>query len=163
MATTTDPATAAVAAIDDRPATAAPAAGRDDGRQDAPADDGPDMGIPVPDTVSPPAPGGRAPSEDTDEATQAPPPRPADAPQPPSVDSDGRERADPPDAAPADDVPTGTAAAVIYWRRRDPTLHPAEIATRIGKSERTVRRYWPTPARNGAPRGNGRLTHSLRR
>ncbi|MER7474794.1 hypothetical protein [Micromonospora sp. NPDC000018] len=60
-------------------------------------------------------------------------------------------------------MPTGTAAAVTYWRRRDPTLHPAEIATRIGKSERTVRRHWPTPARNSAPHANGRLADSLRR
>ncbi|MEV6487240.1 DUF2637 domain-containing protein [Actinoplanes sp. NPDC051633] len=36
-----------------------------------------------------------------------------------------------------------TAAAVAAWHRRDPSLHPAEIAQRIGRSERTVRRYWP--------------------
>ncbi|MEU2661423.1 DUF2637 domain-containing protein [Micromonospora sp. NPDC007220] len=41
------------------------------------------------------------------------------------------------------EVPPGTAGAVAYWYRRDPSLHPAEIATRIGRSERTVRRYWP--------------------
>lgn len=43
-------------------------------------------------------------------------------------------------------VPTETASAVAYWYRREPTLHPAEIAARIGRSERTVRRYWPPPA-----------------
>ncbi|MCO1593779.1 DUF2637 domain-containing protein [Micromonospora sp. RHAY321] len=52
-----------------------------------------------------------------------------------------------PDAV-ADDgapVPRDTAAAVTYWYRRDPHLHPADIAARIGRSERTVRRYWPPP------------------
>jgi hypothetical protein len=48
-------------------------------------------------------------------------------------------------AADADNatMPSGTAAAVAYWYRRDPDLHPADIAARIGRSERTVRRYWP--------------------
>ncbi len=40
-------------------------------------------------------------------------------------------------------VPPSTAAAVAYWHRQDPTLHPAQIGERIGRSERTVRRYWP--------------------
>jgi predicted transcriptional regulator len=40
-------------------------------------------------------------------------------------------------------VPSGTAAAVAYWYRRHPQMHPAEIADRIGRSERTVRRHWP--------------------
>jgi hypothetical protein len=44
-------------------------------------------------------------------------------------------------------APSETAAAVAYWYRRDPKLHPAQIATRIGRSERTVRRYWPPTTR----------------
>jgi hypothetical protein len=40
-------------------------------------------------------------------------------------------------------VPPNTAAAVAYWHRQDPSLHPAQIGNRIGRSERTVRRYWP--------------------
>lgn len=40
-------------------------------------------------------------------------------------------------------VPAKTPAAVAYWHQRDPTMHPADIAARIGRSERTVRRYWP--------------------
>lgn len=40
-------------------------------------------------------------------------------------------------------VPSETAAAVAYWYRRDPQMHPADIAAKIGRSERTVRRYWP--------------------
>jgi hypothetical protein len=46
-------------------------------------------------------------------------------------------------------VPSDTAGAVAYWYRRDPHLHPAQIAARIGRSERTVRRRWPA-ARDGA-------------
>jgi hypothetical protein len=40
-------------------------------------------------------------------------------------------------------IPTDTASAVRYWHQHDPCLHPAEIAKRIGRSERTVRRHWP--------------------
>jgi hypothetical protein len=48
-------------------------------------------------------------------------------------------------AAPEDDpIPRQTPAAVAYWRRREPHLHPREIAARIGRSERTVRRHWPS-------------------
>lgn len=39
-----------------------------------------------------------------------------------------------------------TREAVEYWRRHDSTLHPAQIAARIGRSERTVRRYLRTAA-----------------
>lgn len=41
------------------------------------------------------------------------------------------------------EVPPDTAGAVAYWYRQDPSLHPADIANKIGRSERTVRRYWP--------------------
>ncbi|WP_428962971.1 DUF2637 domain-containing protein [Micromonospora fluostatini] len=47
-----------------------------------------------------------------------------------------------------------TAEAVRWWHQRDPALHPAQIADRIGRSERTVRRYWPptsTPATSPCP------------
>ncbi|GAA2393799.1 hypothetical protein [Dactylosporangium salmoneum] len=44
-------------------------------------------------------------------------------------------------------VPSDTAAGV-YWRHRGSSRHPDEIAARIGRSERTVRRHWPpAPAR----------------
>ncbi|MEV4539341.1 DUF2637 domain-containing protein [Asanoa sp. NPDC049518] len=43
--------------------------------------------------------------------------------------------------------PADTREAVEFWRRRDATLHPAEIATRIGRSERTVRRHLRAAAR----------------
>jgi hypothetical protein len=50
-----------------------------------------------------------------------------------------------------------TAAAVAHWRDRHPDMRPAEIAARVGKSERQVRRILATldhiepPRRNGAP------------
>jgi hypothetical protein len=40
-----------------------------------------------------------------------------------------------------------TTAAVAHWYQRDPKMHPAQIATMIGRSERTVRRYWPPTPR----------------
>ncbi|MEW2330624.1 DUF2637 domain-containing protein [Micromonospora chersina] len=88
-----------------------------------------------------------------DPAQNPPPTRPSEASQPAPRDNDGASRPELPHAAPdanPDDVPADTAPAVAYWRRRDPTLHPAEIAARIGRSERTVRRHWPSPARNGS-------------
>jgi hypothetical protein len=57
-------------------------------------------------------------------------------------------------------VPSGTAAAVAYWYRRDPGMHPAEIGARISRSERTVRRYWPPAAQNGG-RVNGNPADAL--
>jgi hypothetical protein len=56
-------------------------------------------------------------------------------------------------------VPSQTAAAVAHWYWQDPAMHPAVIAEKIGKSERTVRRYWPPrpPDQPGPPVGvNGR-------
>ncbi|MFY1656106.1 DUF2637 domain-containing protein [Micromonospora sp. WMMD1274] len=40
-------------------------------------------------------------------------------------------------------IAAATPAAVAYWYQRDPSMHPAQVAERIGRSERTVRRYWP--------------------
>ncbi|MFI6333221.1 DUF2637 domain-containing protein [Micromonospora chersina] len=54
-------------------------------------------------------------------------------------------------------VPSETAAAVAYWHRREPHLHPAEIAARIGRSERTVRRHWP-PRPQTPPAANANHT-----
>lgn len=86
-------------------------------------------------------------------ARDTPPARPSEASQSGPTDNDGASRPQLPHAAVdtnPDEVPAGTAPAVAYWRRHDPTLHPAEIAARIGRSERTVRRHWPSPARNGS-------------
>jgi hypothetical protein len=70
------------------------------------------------------------------------------------------------DTIPGDDgsdgeVPSDTAGAVAYWYRRDPSLHPADIATRISRSERTVRRYWPPVPRTANGHDASRLTEQL--
>jgi hypothetical protein len=82
--------------------------------------------------------------------------------------SDGDEDArdpQPPDAdVPAGDdgpVPSSTADAVAYWYQRDPGLHPAEIGAKIGRSERTVRRYWPGPSQRPSATANGETVHHL--
>jgi hypothetical protein len=92
-------------------------------------------------------------------AAHGAPPAPAVA-APADVPSRGGDRDDPAhrirqreDTA---EVPSDTAAAVAYWHRRDPHLHPAEIAGRIGRSERTVRRYWPPAATTGKPGVQGK-------
>ncbi|WKU03406.1 DUF2637 domain-containing protein [Micromonospora sp. HUAS LYJ1] len=58
---------------------------------------------------------------------------------------------------------TDTAAAVAYWRRHDPQLQPAEIAVRIGRSERTVRRHWQPRTPTHTTRVNGRPVRQRRR
>ncbi|MGW3607717.1 DUF2637 domain-containing protein [Micromonospora sp. NPDC005161] len=69
-------------------------------------------------------------------------------PPPRRPDKEPRTETDTAEGAVSDGgpVPPETASAVAYWYRREPNLHPAEIAARIGRSERTVRRYWPPPA-----------------
>ncbi|MGC4855067.1 DUF2637 domain-containing protein [Micromonospora sp. DT4] len=61
----------------------------------------------------------------------------------------------------ADEVPSDTAGAVAYWYRHDPSLHPADIATRIGRSERTVRRYWPPVPRSANGHDTSRATEQV--
>jgi hypothetical protein len=58
-----------------------------------------------------------------------------------AVDDDG-------DGADVDEssVPSKTPTAVAFWYRRDPSMHLAEIAAKMGRYERTVRRYWPPTA-----------------
>ncbi|MGW3615355.1 DUF2637 domain-containing protein [Micromonospora sp. NPDC005163] len=69
-------------------------------------------------------------------------------PPPRRPDKEPRTETDTAEGAVSDGgpVPPETVGAVAYWYRREPNLHPAEIAARIGRSERTVRRYWPPPA-----------------
>ncbi|MFV2114220.1 DUF2637 domain-containing protein [Micromonospora sp. LOL_025] len=82
---------------------------------------------------------------------------------PPDDDADGQPVRTPDGTLEEHEVPSGSAAAVAYWHRRDPGLRPAQIAARIGRSERTVRRYWPPPPPGGTPHVNGHLADSLRR
>ncbi|MFC4090235.1 DUF2637 domain-containing protein [Micromonospora sp. GCM10011541] len=77
---------------------------------------------------------------------------PAEDPRPRSLVSRGV----PNDETTDGQVPSKTAAAVAYWYRQDPDLHPAEIAARIGRSERTVRRHWPPPTDTATPPVNRR-------
>ncbi|TNH29845.1 DUF2637 domain-containing protein [Micromonospora orduensis] len=59
-------------------------------------------------------------------------------------------------------VPSDTAGAVAYWYSQDPSLHPADIATRIGRSERTVRRYWPPVPRTANGHDTSRAAEQVR-
>jgi len=83
-----------------------------------------------------------------------PEPDPSDGPVP-TTDEPARPEDSPTPPAPTAD----TSVAVAYWYRTNPTMHPADVAARIGKSERTVRRYWPPPpaepADGAARRTNG--------
>jgi uncharacterized protein DUF2637 len=54
-----------------------------------------------------------------------------------------------------------TAAAVAYWRRRDPNMHPDDIAARIGRSSRQVRRYLQTFDAPAALQPDGRQQDRL--
>ncbi|PSK63104.1 hypothetical protein B0E53_04973 [Micromonospora sp. MH33] len=72
-----------------------------------------------------------------------------------------RDAAPLPDAAgeaSGDNAPSETPAAVAYWYRREPDLHPAEVAARIGRSERTVRRHWPPTAPTWSKTGSAPST-----
>ncbi|WP_426502798.1 DUF2637 domain-containing protein [Dactylosporangium sp. McL0621] len=91
----------------------------------------PDGDQPVPPTPSPDGSGDGQPGLDVDADTDG---------------RNGRGGCDDDDAV----VPSDTAAAVAYWHDRDPSLHPADIAARIGRSERTVRRYWPPASARAA-------------
>ncbi|WP_326564441.1 DUF2637 domain-containing protein [Micromonospora peucetia] len=68
---------------------------------------------------------------------------------------------DPHDGRNSAEVPPDSAGAVAYWYRQDPSLHPAEIATRIGRSERTVRRYWPPVPRTTNGHDASRATEEI--
>ncbi|MEU5726746.1 DUF2637 domain-containing protein [Micromonospora sp. NPDC047738] len=83
-------------------------------------------------------------------------------PMPPSDGNPTDQPPDPSEDRPPDKIPSDTAAAVAYWHYRDPELHPAQIAKRIGRSERTVRRHWPPPPPSSSPPHiNGHLADNL--
>jgi len=54
-----------------------------------------------------------------------------------------------------------TATAVAYWRERYPHLRPTEIAARVGKSERQVRRILATLDDIGVPAPDGAAVADL--
>ncbi|MFC0504983.1 DUF2637 domain-containing protein [Micromonospora costi] len=80
------------------------------------------------------------------------------------VENDGTSEGGPDgDLADGLEAPFKTPAAVAYWYERDPSLHPAQIAAKIGRSERTVRRYWPpSPPRADNGQEANPLTDQLR-
>ncbi|MFY1700218.1 hypothetical protein ACN28G_00395 [Micromonospora sp. WMMA1923] len=63
----------------------------------------------------------------------------------PAVRADHHDGGEPPAWEPRDPAPGpgGTAAAVAYWLAVDPTMPYQEIARRVGRTERTVRRNLP--------------------
>lgn len=79
---------------------------------------------------------------------------------PDTIEDQGHDL-DPDDGKSSVEVPPDTAGAVAYWYRQDPSLHPADIATRIGRSERTVRRYWPPVRRTAKGRDTSRATEQV--
>ncbi|MBO4207550.1 hypothetical protein [Micromonospora echinofusca] len=94
---------------------------------------------PVPDTSTPMSP-------DTPEATHSH-----------SMDGDSDQLPAAGDRANAPDAPVKTAAAVAYWLRVDPHMEYRDIAKRIGKTERTVRRS--LPPNHQPPRARNRTQH----
>lgn len=62
---------------------------------------------------------------------------------PAETESAGRPAASAELTVPSEQPPTDTAAAVAYWSKREPGLSPDELAAKIGKSARTVRRHLP--------------------
>jgi len=65
---------------------------------------------------------------------------PADTPAPDAPAGRDHAAFPPPDSPGLDRPPADPKAAVAYWRASDPSLRPAEIAAKVGRSERTVRR-----------------------
>jgi hypothetical protein len=104
-------------------------------------------------------PPGEAPSGDEDRATGSAPRHDEQTTAPGDDAADGQRSDDDDEAAAEEDaVPPETAAAVAFWFRRDPSMHPAEVAAKIGRSERTVRRYWPPTSQRAI---NGHETRRL--
>jgi hypothetical protein len=92
----------------------------------------------------------------------------SDATPAPAASPAGRDRGDPAQGRPAtphdeddDQVPFDTAAAVAHWHPGNRDLHPAEIAARIGRSARTVRRYGPPVTATRGRAVNRHTVHEL--
>ncbi|MFV2021716.1 hypothetical protein [Micromonospora sp. LOL_023] len=141
-----------------------------DSERDRPAtDDLPAHGQPTPsaepaeehtgDGAQPPRSG---PDGSTPTAVGATPTDPEPPPHAPQARADGGDEpptpADDDPPTPGDDgeppeVPGETAAAVAYWLDVDPRMGYDEIARRIGRTERTVRRNLPPGFRRPSVRG----------
>ncbi|MDG4761404.1 DUF2637 domain-containing protein [Micromonospora sp. WMMD710] len=101
------------------------------------------------------------PVENSDEQDRVDTPGAAQEIEPDPIGGQGHDT-EPDEGTSSAEVPLDTAGAVAYWYRQDPSLHPADIATRIGRSERTVRRYWPPVPRTANGHGTSRVTEEVR-
>ncbi len=101
-----------------------------------------------------PLPGEEPPSGDGADAEPPARSRPVvpDPPTPPQ----------PADAAdPHHEVPAAPREAIAYWQRRLPGIGIEDLAERIGKSPRQIRRYLRQPAGNAAKRVNGQRNDTV--
>ncbi|MFC7547460.1 DUF2637 domain-containing protein [Plantactinospora sp. GCM10030261] len=101
-----------------------------------------------------------APVENSDEQDRVNTPGAAQEIEPDPLESQEHDP-EPDDGTSSAEVPPDTAGAVAYWHRQDPSLHPADIATRISRSERTVRRYWPPVPRTANGHDTRRVTEQV--
>jgi prepilin signal peptidase PulO-like enzyme (type II secretory pathway) len=100
---------------------------------------------------------------------QPEPERPtADAPATPPPGPDARQNAavsSSNGAHPGDqdqgDVPTAPRDAIKYWQKRQPDIGIDDLARRVGKSPRQIRRYLDTPTTNTRTTANGHRNDHL--
>jgi hypothetical protein len=58
-------------------------------------------------------------------------------------------------------VPTAPRDAIKYWQKRQPDIGIDDLARRVGKSPRQIRRYLDTPTTNTRTTVNGRRNDHL--
>ena len=103
------------------------------------------------DDAPPPALESRSGSEPDDEsAAQSGSPSAAEPPDRPHDDTDSPNV-----------VPAAPREAIAYWQRRHPGISIEDLAERVGKSPRQIRRYLRQPAGNAAKRVNGHRNDTL--
>lgn len=89
-------------------------------------------------------------SPDDDAAAQSGSPAPTAAPENPHDD-----------AGSPNEVPAAPREAIAYWQRRDPGIGIDDLAARVGKSPRQIRRYLRQPAGDTAKQVNGHRNDTL--
>ena len=83
-------------------------------------------------------------------------PEPPQHPAPELPDSASSRSAAEPIESDHDEVPTAPREAIAYWRQRDPDIGIDDLAQRVRKSPRQIRRDLETPAHTPGPKVNGR-------
>jgi AraC-like DNA-binding protein len=58
-------------------------------------------------------------------------------------------------------VPTAPREAITYWQQRHPDIGIDDLAQRVGKSPRQIRRYLGTPTTNTRKKVNGQRNDHL--